>query len=90
MKIHTPLFIIGLITFVTPILGLPPLIETIVIAAYGITIMLLVSSIKFSKKEGSTKVQDDFEEEDEIEEDFNKIPEQSENEEKENKEYSQI
>lgn len=90
MKIHTPLFIIGLITFATPFLGLPPFIETIVIATYGITIMLLVSSIKFYKGESSTKVQDDFEEENEIEEDINKIPEQLENEEKENSEYSQI
>lgn len=41
---HTPVFIVGLLTFVTPFLGLPPYIETVVIAVYGISVMILVSS----------------------------------------------
>lgn len=50
MKIHTPLFIIGLVTFVTPFLGLPSSIENLIIAAYGIAIMLIVSTIRLSDK----------------------------------------
>lgn len=53
MKIHTPLFIIGLVTFVTPFLGLPSSIENLIIAAYGIAIMLIVSTIKLSNKKVS-------------------------------------
>ncbi len=41
---HTPLFLTGLLTFVTPFLGLPSYIETVMIAAFGIAVMLLVSS----------------------------------------------
>ena len=44
MKMHTPVFIVGLLTFVTPFLSLPSYIETIVIAVYGIAIMILVTS----------------------------------------------
>ena len=44
MKMHTPLFIVGLLTFVTPFLGLPSIAESIIIAAYGIAVMILVSS----------------------------------------------
>lgn len=44
MKMHTPLFVVGLLIFVTPFLGLPSYIETIMVAAFGIAVMLLVSS----------------------------------------------
>ncbi len=46
MKIHTPIFILGLLVFITPIIGLPQLYEQIILAAYGIAIMILVSTIK--------------------------------------------
>jgi hypothetical protein len=45
MKIHTPIFILGLLVFVTPIIGLPQLYEQIILAAFGVAIMILVSSI---------------------------------------------
>jgi len=45
MKIHTPLFVIGLLVFITPLLGLPRLIEAIILAAFGVSIMILVSTI---------------------------------------------
>lgn len=52
MKMHTPLFVVGLLTFVTPFLGLPSYIETVVIAVYGIAVMILVSSCnKFAQKD---------------------------------------
>jgi hypothetical protein len=55
MKIHTPIFILGLLVFITPILGLPQLYEKIIFAAYGIAIMLLISNLNaftnFLKKE---------------------------------------
>ena len=44
MKMHTPVFIIGLLTFVTPFLGLPSFAETVIIAVYGISVMIMVSS----------------------------------------------
>lgn len=46
MKIHTPIFILGLLVFITPIIGLPQLYEQIILAVYGIAIMILVSTIK--------------------------------------------
>jgi hypothetical protein len=48
MKIHTPIFIIGLLVFITPVIGLPQLYEQIILAAYGIAIMILVSTIKLT------------------------------------------
>lgn len=45
MKIHTPLFVVGLLVFITPFLGLPRLIEAIILSAFGISIMILVSTI---------------------------------------------
>jgi hypothetical protein len=55
MKMHTPIFILGLLVFVTPIFGLPQLYEQIIFAAYGITIMVLISNLNaftnFLKKE---------------------------------------
>lgn len=52
MKMHTPLFVVGLLIFVTPFLGLPSYIETIIIAVFGIAVMLLVSSYNtFVQKE---------------------------------------
>ena len=44
MKIHTPAFIIGLLVFVAPFLGLPSYLETIVISAFGIAIMLIATN----------------------------------------------
>lgn len=45
MKLHTPLFIIGLLTFITPVVGLSDKLEALVIMAYGIAIMIIVSTI---------------------------------------------
>jgi len=44
MKIHTPIFIIGLLVFITPAVGLPQIYEQIIMAVYGIAIMILVSA----------------------------------------------
>lgn len=44
MKIHTPAFIIGLLIFVTPFLGLPSYLETVVVSAFGIAIMLIATN----------------------------------------------
>lgn len=44
MKIHTPAFVIGLLVFVVPFVGLPSLVETIVIAAFGIAIMVVTTT----------------------------------------------
>lgn len=49
MKIHTPIFILGLLVFITPVIGLPQIYEQIILAAYGIAIMILVSAIKIVK-----------------------------------------
>jgi hypothetical protein len=49
MKIHTPVFILGLLVFITPIIGLPQIYEQIILAAYGIAIMILVSAVKVVK-----------------------------------------
>jgi hypothetical protein len=46
MKIHAPIFILGLLVFITPIIGLPQIYEQIILAAYGLAIMILVSTIK--------------------------------------------
>lgn len=46
MKMHTPLFILGLLTFVTPFLGFSSLIENVVISAFGVAIMIIVSTIR--------------------------------------------
>jgi hypothetical protein len=45
MKIHTPLFVIGLLTFITPFVGLPNSITNLVIAVYGVATMIIVSTI---------------------------------------------
>ena len=51
MKLHTPLFIIGLLVFITPAVNLPGAIEGIVIAAYGVAIMLFTSTLSSKKKD---------------------------------------
>lgn len=53
---HTPLFVVGLLTFVTPFLGIPSDLKMIILAAYGIAIMLLVSSLKLMRKGGESIV----------------------------------
>jgi hypothetical protein len=64
MKLHTPLFILGLLTFVTPFSGLPLLAESIIISAYGLAIMILVSTIKkdskFSEEIGMNDESEDY------------------------------
>jgi hypothetical protein len=50
MKLHTPLFIIGLLTFITPVAGLPDPIESYVLMAYGIATMIIVSTIGFKNE----------------------------------------
>lgn len=55
MKMHKTLFIIGLAVFAMPFLGLPGMLETILFAAFGISIMLIVSTIK--KSESSDEVE---------------------------------
>lgn len=66
---HKLLFIIGLLVFVTPVLGLPSMLEKVVIIAYGISIMLVTSTIKLvdfekngSKMFGSKKDNQTFSE----------------------------
>lgn len=44
MKIHTPAFIIGLLVFITPFIGLPSYLEMIMTAAFGIAIMLVTTN----------------------------------------------
>jgi len=51
MKIHTPIFILGLLTFITPFTGFPAGLESVIIAGYGLAIMILVSTIKKRKEE---------------------------------------
>lgn len=46
MHIHKPLFTIGLLTFVTPFVGLPEDLRLIILSVYGIAIMILVSTIR--------------------------------------------
>jgi len=55
MKIHTPLFILGLLVFITPVIGLPQIYEQIILAAYGIAIMILVSTPKIISKAKNKK-----------------------------------
>jgi len=60
MKIHTPLFVLGLLVFVTPIIGLPQLYEQIILAAFGVAIMLLVSSVGImTKLKTQNKIEND-------------------------------
>lgn len=66
MKMHTPLFVIGLLTFITPFLGFPSNYESIIIAAYGIAVMLIVSSIKLNKNDGLSEPMTVIESEEEI------------------------
>ena len=61
MKIHTPIFILGLLVFITPIIGLPQFYEQIVFAIYGIAIMVLVSSVKFLSNSKKTKTENSSE-----------------------------
>ncbi len=44
MKIHTPAFIIGLLIFVSPFLGLPSYLETVVVSAFGIATMIIATN----------------------------------------------
>lgn len=48
MKMHTPLFIIGLLVLITPAVGFPGPYEEIILGAYGLAIMIIVSATKFS------------------------------------------
>jgi len=50
MKMHTPIFIIGLLVLVTPLIGLPQTYEQIILGAYGIAILLLTSNLSFIKR----------------------------------------
>ena len=45
MRMQKILFIIGILVFITPIIALPPKIETIVFLIYGIAIMVVTSRI---------------------------------------------
>lgn len=70
MKIHTPIFILGLLVFVTPIIGLPQLYEQIILAAFGVAIMILVSSINIInniKSKNKINSKNDLEDKAEIE-----------------------
>ena len=60
MKLHTPIFVIGLITFITPFLGFSPDLETIIIAAYGIAIMIISATIKSGVTEEIDGADNDF------------------------------
>ena len=57
MKTHTPIFIIGLLVFVTPILGLPQIYEQIILGAYGLAIMIIISTNSLTNK---IKIHKDF------------------------------
>ena len=61
MKIHTPIFILGLLVFITPIIGLPEFYEQIIFAIYGIAIMVLVASVKFLSNSKKTKTENSSE-----------------------------
>lgn len=52
-KIHSIYFVLGLLVFVTPVIGLPEMVENIVIAAYGVGLMVLSTTITL--KDGETK-----------------------------------
>ena len=63
MKMHTPLFMLGLLVFVTPIIGFTQFLEQIILGAYGVAIMIIVSTpniwgenrINFFKKQPEIK-----------------------------------
>jgi len=61
MKIHTPIFTIGLLVFVTPFLGLTSIMEMIIIPAFGIAIMLISSTIRPLKDSGLEMSEEDIE-----------------------------
>jgi hypothetical protein len=68
MKIHTPIFILGLLVFVTPIIGLPQLYEQIILAAFGVAIMILVSSINIINNiKSKNKINSENDPEDKVE-----------------------
>jgi hypothetical protein len=92
MKLHTPLFILGLLTFVTPFSGLPLLAESIIISAYGLAIMILVSTIKkdskFSEEIGMNDESEDYLE-DATSEEVEKMPEEESDDSAEENELTQ-
>lgn len=49
MKIHPPIFILGLLVIIVPIIGLPQFYEQIVLAVVGLAIIILISSVKIIK-----------------------------------------
>lgn len=59
-NIHKPLFTIGLLTFVTPFIGLPEDMRLIIMSVYGIAVMILVSTIK--EPVGDSKEEPTYEE----------------------------
>jgi len=68
MRIHTPIFILGLLVFVTPIIGLPQLYEQIILAAFGVAIMILVSSINIINNiKSKNKINSENDPEDKVE-----------------------
>jgi hypothetical protein len=45
MKIHTPIFVLGLLVFITPLLGIPSLYKMLIMSAFGVAIMIISSTI---------------------------------------------
>ena len=60
MKLHTPIFILGLLTFVTPFLGFPSNIEAVIVAAFGIAIMVISARIKKEEAEETLEPETDI------------------------------
>lgn len=52
MKMHKTLFLIGLLVFITPFLGLPSFIEMILVGILGIVIMAITAIFHFTEEAG--------------------------------------
>jgi hypothetical protein len=50
MKINIPIFILGLLVIIIPIIGFPQFYEQIILALIGLVIIILVSSVKIIGK----------------------------------------
>jgi len=79
MRMQKILFIIGLLTFITPVIALPPKIEGFIFIAYGLAVMIISSRIncadsKCCQKEKELHKETFSEKKPEVE----KIPEQKE------------
>ena len=62
MKIHTLIFILGLLVFVTPIIGFPKIYEQIILAFFGLAVMILISFCRGNINQNSNLKEEVFKE----------------------------